>query len=227
MQYFSNASPGLTVRFLRVNIEVFWKKESRPIERRQCRLSTRQLCFCLHIYSPWNFHRAWVQLVNILKIKAGNFHRFCCWVKKKKKGLKLFDFWEWPVKRIFACNNDWLRASQVHLWRFEDLSSGKTEFEMVWLPIIFLRVSIPSVLAVAVFVSSLALVTLSSSIEQQNPDQSFRSGTQHIPGAHCHTQVCSHVPTVLTSMSGSSESSLFLVLRLWLRLPRGLFGGQQ
>ncbi len=32
---FSNASPGLTVRFLRVNIDVFWKRESKHKERRQ------------------------------------------------------------------------------------------------------------------------------------------------------------------------------------------------
>ncbi len=31
----------------------FWKRESRPIKWRQCRLSTRQLIFCLHIFSPW------------------------------------------------------------------------------------------------------------------------------------------------------------------------------
>ncbi len=51
---FSNASLGLTVRFLGVNIRIFWKWESRPIDEwRQCRLSTRQLFFCLHIYNLW------------------------------------------------------------------------------------------------------------------------------------------------------------------------------
>jgi hypothetical protein len=51
---FSNASSGLTVRFLGVNIGVFWKRESRPIEWRQYRLSTRKFFFfCLHIYSLW------------------------------------------------------------------------------------------------------------------------------------------------------------------------------
>jgi hypothetical protein len=54
---FSNASPGLTVRFLGVNIRVFWKREPRPIEWRQCRLLTSQLIlFCLHIYSLWFAH---------------------------------------------------------------------------------------------------------------------------------------------------------------------------
>jgi hypothetical protein len=39
---------------LGVNIGVFWKRESRPIEWPQCRLSTRQLFFfCLHMYSLW------------------------------------------------------------------------------------------------------------------------------------------------------------------------------
>ncbi len=37
--------------FLGVNIGVFWKRKSKPKEWRQCRLSTRQLFFCLHIYS--------------------------------------------------------------------------------------------------------------------------------------------------------------------------------
>jgi hypothetical protein len=39
--------------FLGVNIGVFWKRESRPIEWRQFRLLTRQLFLCLHIYSLW------------------------------------------------------------------------------------------------------------------------------------------------------------------------------
>jgi hypothetical protein len=38
---------------LGVNIGVFWKRKSRPIKWRQCRLSTRQLFYCLHIYSLW------------------------------------------------------------------------------------------------------------------------------------------------------------------------------
>jgi hypothetical protein len=42
---FSNASPGLMDRF-----GVFWKRESRPIESRQCRLLNRQLFFiCVSI----------------------------------------------------------------------------------------------------------------------------------------------------------------------------------
>ncbi len=48
---FSNASPVLTVRFWGVIISLFWKRESITIEWRQCRLTTRQLLFCLHIYS--------------------------------------------------------------------------------------------------------------------------------------------------------------------------------
>ncbi len=48
----TNASPRLTVRFLGENTGVFWKREPRPIEWRQRRLSTRKL-FCLHIYSLW------------------------------------------------------------------------------------------------------------------------------------------------------------------------------
>ncbi len=35
-----------------MNNGVFWKRESRPIKWRPCRLSTRQLFFCLHIH-PW------------------------------------------------------------------------------------------------------------------------------------------------------------------------------
>ncbi len=42
---FSNVSLGLTVRFSGTKIGVFWKRESRPIEWRQCRLSIRQLFF--------------------------------------------------------------------------------------------------------------------------------------------------------------------------------------
>jgi hypothetical protein len=36
--------------FFGVNIGIFWKRESRPIEWRQCRLSNCQVFFCLHIY---------------------------------------------------------------------------------------------------------------------------------------------------------------------------------
>jgi hypothetical protein len=34
-----------------VMIGVFWKRESRPVKRHECRLLTCQLLFCLHIYS--------------------------------------------------------------------------------------------------------------------------------------------------------------------------------
>ncbi len=58
---FSNASPGLTVRFFLgwtsgFSERVFWKRESRPIKLRQCRLLTRQL-FCLHINSLSTFFK--------------------------------------------------------------------------------------------------------------------------------------------------------------------------
>jgi hypothetical protein len=46
---FSNASPGVTVCFLGVNIGVFWKRESRPIEWHQCHLSIRQFFVCTSI----------------------------------------------------------------------------------------------------------------------------------------------------------------------------------
>ncbi len=49
----SNASPGRTVRFLWVIIEVFWKMGSRPNLWYQLRLLTRELFFCLHIFSLW------------------------------------------------------------------------------------------------------------------------------------------------------------------------------
>jgi hypothetical protein len=39
--------------FFGVMIVVFWKRESRPIRWHQGRRFTRQLSFCLHIYSPW------------------------------------------------------------------------------------------------------------------------------------------------------------------------------
>ncbi len=38
-------------------IGVFWKRESRPIQWHQCRLLTRKLFLCLHIYSLYGLAR--------------------------------------------------------------------------------------------------------------------------------------------------------------------------
>ncbi len=48
------------VRFWGVNIWVFWKRESRPIEWRQCRPQHANF-FCLHVYSLWLLKRACIK----------------------------------------------------------------------------------------------------------------------------------------------------------------------
>ncbi len=75
---FSNASPGLTVRcFSGVNIGVFWMRESSPIEWRQCRLSTRQFFFSLHIYSLW-WCSTWIGIWDETKWQKHTFRSTRC-----------------------------------------------------------------------------------------------------------------------------------------------------
>jgi hypothetical protein len=73
---------------LGVNIGVFWKRESRPIEWRQCRLSTRQLLFvCTSIVHAvvrarvtpsWQILNIWTASGHITNSQAMRFTLWKC-----------------------------------------------------------------------------------------------------------------------------------------------------
>jgi hypothetical protein len=98
--------------FLVVNIRVFWKMESRPIEWRQYRLSTRQRLSCLHIYSLW-------YIGGLLKTRndeerATAIHHRTFWSSSKEGRLsECFEQWPWQRPVVKTLTKGWQHGSRL------------------------------------------------------------------------------------------------------------------